>query len=130
MVNKTTSESPTERLGDTVRTQAAAVRETASDFAQSAAETVDQGRTAAAERLDQTASAVRDRSESLPGGPRVREFAHAAADRLSSTADYVRDHDLNRMVGDVETMVKKNPGPALLVAAAFGFLLGRALTRE
>jgi hypothetical protein len=26
--------------------------------------------------------------------------------------------------------VKNNPGPALLVAAAFGFVLGRALTRD
>ena len=34
------------------------------------------------------------------------------------------------MVEDVETVVKNNPGPALLVAAAFGFLLGRAMARD
>jgi hypothetical protein len=27
-------------------------------------------------------------------------------------------------------VVKNHPGPALLVAAMFGFLLGRALTRD
>jgi hypothetical protein len=34
------------------------------------------------------------------------------------------------MMADVETAVKNNPGPALLIAAAFGFLLGRALNRD
>jgi len=66
----------------------------------------------------------------LPGGQRVKELASAAADRFSTTADYVRTHDAKRMMADVETVVKNNPGPALLVAAAFGFVLGRALTRD
>jgi ElaB/YqjD/DUF883 family membrane-anchored ribosome-binding protein len=34
------------------------------------------------------------------------------------------------MMADIESVVKKNPGPALVVAAAFGFLLGRALSRN
>ena len=54
----------------------------------------------------------------------------AASERIRSTTDYLRNNDMNRMRSDVETMVKNNPGPAILVAAAFGFLLGRALTRE
>jgi len=33
-------------------------------------------------------------------------------------------------MADVETMVKNNPGPALLIAATFGFVLGRALSRD
>ena len=35
-----------------------------------------------------------------------------------------------RMMADVESFVKSNPGPALAVATAFGFLLGRALSRD
>ena len=91
---------------------------------------VDKGRSKAADRLEDAASTVHERADELPGGPRVKEFAHAAADRLSTTADYVRDHDARRMMADVETAVKNNPGPALLIAAAFGFVLGRALTRD
>jgi ElaB/YqjD/DUF883 family membrane-anchored ribosome-binding protein len=34
------------------------------------------------------------------------------------------------MASDVEAVVKNNPGPALLVATAFGFLLGRAMSRD
>ena len=44
----------------------------------------------------------------------MKEFASAAADRLSTTADYMRTHDAKRMMADVETVVKNNPGPALL----------------
>ena len=60
----------------------------------------------------------------------MNEFASAAAERLSTTADYMRTHDAKRMVADVETVVKNNPGPALLAAAVFGFVVGRALTRD
>jgi ElaB/YqjD/DUF883 family membrane-anchored ribosome-binding protein len=60
----------------------------------------------------------------------VKEFAHAAADRLTTTADYVRQHDVSRMMSDVETVVKNNPGPSLLAAAVFGFFVGRALSHD
>jgi hypothetical protein len=32
------------------------------------------------------------------------------------------------MMADVETLVKNSPGPALLAAAAIGFLVGRAFS--
>ena len=67
----------------------------------------------AADGLDTAASALHDRADDLPGGETVREFAHATADRLSTSADYVRSHDATRMMADVETFVKSNPGPAL-----------------
>jgi ElaB/YqjD/DUF883 family membrane-anchored ribosome-binding protein len=116
--------------GDEAMNQAARARGAVSQAARTAVDKVDQGRVAAADRLAHTASSVRERSENLPGGPRVREFANAAADRLSSTADYMRTHDLSRMGDDVEDVVRNHPGPALLIAAAFGFLLGRAMARD
>lgn len=100
------------------------------DMARTATRKVDESRSMAADGLDSVASTVHERAADLPGGQRVKEFASAAADGLSTTADYVRSHDAKRMMADVETAVKNNPGPALLVAAAFGFVLGRALTRD
>ena len=92
---------------------------------------VDAGRSMAADRLEGAASTVHERADELPGGPRGEGVGvHTAADRLSTAADYIRDHDAKRMMSDVETVVKNNPGPALLIAAAFGFVLGRALTRD
>ena len=34
------------------------------------------------------------------------------------------------MAADVQRIVKNNPGPALLAAAALGFLLARTLSRD
>jgi ElaB/YqjD/DUF883 family membrane-anchored ribosome-binding protein len=117
-------------IGEQAANRANEARESVSDMARSATDKVNQGRETAADQLENAASTVHDRADQLPGGPKVKEFAHAAADRLSSTADYMRSHDARRMLADGETLVKNNPGPALVVAAAFGFLLGRALSRD
>jgi hypothetical protein len=117
-------------VGETAVSQATRARDAVSQAARSAVDAVDEGRVATADRLEETASAVRQRSESLPGGPRVRQIAQTAADGLTTTADYVRTHDIKGLVDDVEAVVKNNPGPALLVAAAFGFLLARAMARD
>ena len=113
-------------LSQRARNAATAITAAAND----AAAAIDDSRSTAADGLDAAASALHDRVDDLPGGETVRNVARATADRLSSSADYVRSHDVNRVMADVETFVKSNPGPALAVAAAFGFLLGRALSRD
>ena len=100
------------------------------DAARAASATFDDSRSTAADGLDAAASALHDRADDLPGGEAVRSVARATAGRLGSSAEYVRTHDAKRMMADVESFVKSNPGPALAVAAAFGFLLGRALSRD
>jgi ElaB/YqjD/DUF883 family membrane-anchored ribosome-binding protein len=128
------SESPSQNVGATmgerVVSRANEATESISDAVSAATDKVNEGRETAADRLEGAASTVHERADQLPGGPTVKEFAHAAADRLSSTADYVRTHDATRMMADIESVVKKNPGPALVVAAAFGFILGQALSRN
>jgi ElaB/YqjD/DUF883 family membrane-anchored ribosome-binding protein len=119
-----------ENVRDDFSTRAGEAKLKVSEMARTAAETVDQSRSAAARGLETAASAMHDRADRLPGGERVSGLAHSAADRLSSTADYVRRNDLSSMKGDVEVLVKKNPGPALLVAAAVGFFVGRAIARD
>jgi ElaB/YqjD/DUF883 family membrane-anchored ribosome-binding protein len=120
----------TSSFGKELADRASETRDSISDMARTATKKVDEGRSMAAERLEGVASAVQERVGELPGGQRVKELASAAADGLSTTADYVRTHDAKRMMADMETVVKNNPGPALLVAAVFGFVLGRALTRD
>ena len=100
------------------------------DATSDAAAALDDSRSTVAEGLDTAAAALQDRADDLPGSETVRNAARATAARLSDSADYVRSHDAKRMRADVETFVKSNPGPALAVAAAFGFLLGRALSRD
>jgi len=100
------------------------------DAVRDAAATLDESRSTAADGLAATASALQDRAAGLPGGETVRNVARAAADRLGGSAEYVRTHDATRMMADVRSFVKSNPGPALAIAAAFGFLIGRTLSRD
>ena len=105
-------------------------RDATFDAAYAATKKVDEARPVVVERLETAASTIEERAERVPGGQKVKEFAQAAADSLSTTADYVRSHDARRMITDVETVVRNNPGPALLIAAVVGFMLGRAVVRD
>jgi ElaB/YqjD/DUF883 family membrane-anchored ribosome-binding protein len=107
-----------EKLSDT----ATQVKEKVTDFGRSTANKIDENRDAAAGGLEKAASAIHEK------GDRVSSLAHNAADTLNNTAGYVREHDVNRMMKDVETLVRNNPGPSLLVAGAIGFLVGRAFS--
>jgi ElaB/YqjD/DUF883 family membrane-anchored ribosome-binding protein len=100
------------------------------DVARDAAATIEESRSKAADGLAAAASALHDRAADLPGGETVHSVARATADRLETSAEYVRSHDARRMMADVQSFVKSNPGPALAVAAAFGFFVGRALSRD
>ena len=120
----------TASFGKELADRASEAKDSISDAARAAVKKVDEGRSMAADRLDGVVAAVQERVGELPGGQHVKDLASAAADRVSTTADYVRTHDAKRMMADVETVVKNNPGPALLVAAVFGFVLGRSLTRN
>lgn len=102
----------------------------AAELGQRVADTIDENRGAAASGLESAAGALRERADALPGGERVVNAAHATANAVGVAADYVRDNDLKAMVADVQKLVKNNPGPALLAAAALGFLVARTFSRD
>jgi ElaB/YqjD/DUF883 family membrane-anchored ribosome-binding protein len=107
--------------GDKIADTASQLKSKVNDFGRAAVDKIDDTRTAAASGLDSTASALHQ------SGAKMNDLAHNTADKLSSTADYLRTHDTRRMMADVESLVKNNPGPSLIAAAAIGFLVGRAL---
>lgn len=96
----------------------------AQDLGAKAAERADHARISAAAGLDTVASNLHQR------GDRVAGAAHSAADAVSHGAEYLRANDVETMMSDVVDVIRRNPGPALLGAAALGFLLGRALSRD
>lgn len=100
------------------------------EFGATAADKLDQNRGTAAAGLEGAAETLHRKADQLPGGEKVSDLAHSAADKMSATADYVRRNDLGDMMEDVELMVKKNPGPALAVAAGLGFLVARAFSSD
>ena len=108
----------------------AQAKATASGIGQMAGDKIDEKRGAAAGGLDSAADTLHDKADTLPGGEKVASAAHTAADALASTADYIRENDLKGMMSDVQSLVKRNPGPALLTAAALGFLVARTFSRD
>ena len=115
---------------DQVSEAASQMKDKVSDLGRTAADKIDANRETAASGLDSAASALRNRAGRLPGGEAVTDLALSSADKLSSTATYVRENDIDSMVADVQELVKKNPGPSLIVAAAIGFLIGRAVSND
>lgn len=93
--------------------------DSAADAAKAASARVQGAGAAAVDTLTDAASTARQKAG---------EYADTAAKHLGATADYVSDVD--RMRSDAETLIKNHPGPAMLAAAAVGFLLGRALSRD
>ena len=70
---------------------------------QKVADTIDENRGAAASGLESAAGALREKADTLPGGERVANAAHATANAVGVAADYVRENDLKAMMADVQT---------------------------
>jgi len=117
-------------MKDKVTDAAATARQKVSDAGRQASDKIDEKRGPAADALTSAASSLHEKAEDLPGGETVRSVAHSTAEKLESTAGYIREHDVRAMMSDVEDMVKRNPGPSLLIAAAIGFLIGRAFRED
>ena len=123
---QSSSGEPAHGLGEKFAEASSQLKSKAAELGRSAADTMDRGRTAAAGGLDSAADKLHGKADA--GGRKVSGAAHAVANSLSSTATYIREHDVNSMLGDFYGLVKKNPGPALLGAAALGFLLARSFS--
>jgi ElaB/YqjD/DUF883 family membrane-anchored ribosome-binding protein len=118
----------TSNVGEKVLDSVSQVKDRVSDLGTAAANKIDEGREAAAGGLKKAATTMHENAGSISGGDRLTKLAHSAADVLDTTADYVRDHNTSRMMADVTTVVKNNPGPSLVAAAVVGFLIGRAFS--
>ena len=94
------------------------------DVGARAAQRADQARVGAAAGLESVASTLHER------GDRVASAAHSAADAVDYGAEYLRDNDVQTMMSDLMEVIRRNPGPSLIGAAALGFILGRALSRD
>jgi ElaB/YqjD/DUF883 family membrane-anchored ribosome-binding protein len=99
---------------DTVKEQLAAASDKASGAAGQASDK-------AAAGLHSAADMLRER-----GGQVAGPGAATVADRIDSAASAMEGVSGEQMVSGLESMVRRNPTQALLVAAGAGFLLARA----
>ena len=120
-------ESDSLQVADQVSNAANKATEKAQELGRTMVGKLEENRVAAAGALHNAASTLDDKADRLPNGP---EMAHSAADKVHAVANYMERHDTKQMMADMEDVVKRNPGPALLVAAAMGFLFARAFSRD
>jgi hypothetical protein len=89
------------------------------------------------EKADQATGAVGSSMESL--GHSLREHAphsgmvgaasDAVATKLEQGGRYLEQHGMGDMAGEISTMIRRNPLPAVLIGIGVGFFLAR-LTRS
>ena len=108
-----------ESISDTAKT----VKDKTQEFGRAAVDKIEENRISAAGALHTAATSLHDNASKMPNVPAM---AHSAAEKVDAVAGYLQGHDTRQMMADVETVVKKNPGPSLLIAGALGFLIGRA----
>ena len=96
------------------------LKENVAGLGRTAADKINANRKAAAGGLEKASAAIDERAG------RVSGLAHATAGTLKTTARYLRKRDVNGMLVDIGNGVKNHAGSALAVAAAVGFLVGRA----
>jgi len=92
---------------------------------------VDAGIEKAAGGIDKLVDVIRDRGQDLgqasgPAGT-VGSVATAAADRLEGASQYLHQTDTDRLMADIEALVRRKPVESLLVAAGLGFVFAKAL---
>lgn len=108
-------------MTDQVAEKAREAKDAAADFGRRTVDGIDAQRLPAAAALDHTASNLQEQAD------RVTGVVHAAAGKLRTTADYVRKNNLKAMGKDVEELVRRYPGQALVAAAVIGFFVARAV---
>lgn len=124
MDRSTTFNGPADSVTDQMANAATQLKEKVSDLGKSAVNKLDDSRQSAAGGLESAASALNSKGESVNG------MAQSTASKLNSTAEYLRSNDVKAMMKDVEELVRRNPGPAMVAAAVIGFVTARALSRN
>ena len=81
---------------------------------------------AVGESIGSLADAIRDKA---PHEGAVGTAATAVAEKLSVAGSYLQEKDLDHVFGDVSSMIRRYPVPALLIGLGVGYLLARSVRR-
>ena len=113
-----------DRAKESISDAANAIKNKTSELGRNAMNSIDEGRISVAGTLHDAAAGIHGNAGMMPNGPKM---AHAAANQVEAMSGYLKVHNPKQMMADVESIVKNNPVPSILVAGALGFLLSRAL---
>jgi hypothetical protein len=109
---------------DAVTHAASAVGQGVSSAAGAVGQRVEQGVAAAGSGMQSLADTAR---KNLPHDGYLGAASKAVADGLDTAGKYVEDKNLSGMTGDLGTLIKNHPIPAVLIGLGIGYLLGKAL---
>ena len=104
-------------------------REAVAEGVEKARSAVSHGVDAARERMRDSPLSTRVKKASARAGEAAKGGYGAAKEKLGHGYERARK-DLDQLVGDVNVYVRDNPGRAVLIAAAAGFVLGFLLRRD
>ena len=105
-------------------TMTSQIKDSISDAGAAVRETLHTGRLSAADALHNASKGLHSKAD------RLGQAGHDAADKVEDTSRYVRTHGAGKIMADVESFVKRNPGKSLIAAAIVGFLAARVLRRS
>jgi ElaB/YqjD/DUF883 family membrane-anchored ribosome-binding protein len=111
-------------ISDTLNSATAA----AMDIRRTTEAKFDDARRETAASLHAAASAIKTAGETT--SQTVDDLASTAANKLESASRYIRKHDADGMVSDIHSVIRRNPGTSVLVAAGVGLFAGLALRRR
>jgi len=114
-------------VGQKAQETASNLGQKAQQFASSAAERAGDAASAVGERMTSLAGTIR---ESAPQGGTLGTAAAAVADGLEAGANYFGEHNLNDMVDEVNSLVRRYPLQSVLVGVGIGCLVGMAMSRR
>lgn len=88
---------------------------------------------AADDARSSTGSAIKSMGESVrSAAPQENGMMHDAAGSFAATLEsagkYIEEQDFSHMAEDVTNVIRRNPIPAVCIAAGIGFLLAKACT--
>jgi uncharacterized protein YjbJ (UPF0337 family) len=81
---------------------------------------------AVGEKIGSLADVIREKA---PHEGTVGTAATAVAEKLDVAGSYLQEKDLNHVLGDVSSMIRRYPVPALLIGLGIGYLLARSTRR-
>jgi len=118
--------SKVEEAKQALRDNAGKVGQQATEKARSFAE---QGKDRAGGALDQLSQLLHDAAGQVDGklGAQYGQYARQAATSVQGLSDQVRNKDVDELLDDARTFVRKSPAVAIGAAAALGFVMARLI---
>jgi len=133
-------------VGQKTQDLANAVGQRAQEFVQAGEQKVKDAVQTAGQKVQETAQTVGHKAEdataalgtsmqtaagkvrqTLPHEGVLGHASEAVAGALERGGHYIEEKNIRGMADDITEVIKKNPIPAVLIAAGLGFLLGRTL---